>query len=129
ARSRRRPKAAPSSGAVASKPSVKTTPKTTNGQPPRARAERIGLGLTLFMRDSNGMSVRVDPAHEVREGDRIRVLLETNAVGYLYIFNTTNDGPPVMIYPYPDLDEGGNYIQSHVPFEIPSSLAAEERLR
>ena len=34
-----------------------------------------------------------------------------------------------MIYPHSDLDEGGNYIQAHVPFEIPSSAAAEERLR
>jgi hypothetical protein len=57
------------------------------------------------------------------------VLLETNADGYLYVFNTTDDGPPTMIYPDPELDEAGNYIQGHVPWEIPSSTAAEERLR
>ena len=34
-----------------------------------------------------------------------------------------------MIYPDPSLDEAGNYIQAHVPFEIPSSTANEERLR
>ena len=34
-----------------------------------------------------------------------------------------------MIYPDPEVDEAGNYFQAHVPFEIPSSLAAEERLR
>ena len=34
-----------------------------------------------------------------------------------------------MVYPDADLDEGGNYLQAHVPFEIPSSLAQEERLR
>jgi Domain of unknown function (DUF4384) len=90
---------------------------------------RIGLGLTLFMRDSNGLAVRTDPEHVFSKGDRVRVLLETNADGYLYIFNTTNDGPPVMIYPNADLDEAGNYLQAHVPFEIPSSLGAEERLR
>lgn len=92
-------------------------------------APRIGLGLTLFMRDSSGLAVRVDPNHVFHKGDRVRVLLETNADGYLYIFNTTNDGPPVMIYPNADLDEAGNYLQAHVPFEIPSSQAAEERLR
>jgi hypothetical protein len=27
------------------------------------------------------------------------------------------------------VDEAGNYFQAHVPFEIPSSVAAEERLR
>ena len=127
ARSRRRPKAATTSTPATTTP-VKSNPATSNGTH-RIREQRIGLGLTLFKRDSNGMAVRVDPAREFREGDRIRVLLETNADGYLYIFNTTNEGPPVMLYPDPQLDEGGNYVQSHVPFEIPSSLAAEERLR
>jgi len=85
--------------------------------------------VTLFMRDSNGLAVRTDPDHVFRKGDRVRVLLETNTDGYLYIFNTTDDGPATMIYPDKDLDEAGNYLQAHVPFEIPTSLAGEERLR
>src|ERR1041384_5603043 len=92
-------------------------------------ARRLGLGVTLFMRDSNGLAVRTDPDHVFRKGDRVRVLLETNTDGYLYIFNTTDDGPATMIYPDKDLDEAGNYLQAHVPFEIPTSLAGEERLR
>ncbi|HEV8135592.1 MAG TPA: DUF4384 domain-containing protein [Pyrinomonadaceae bacterium] len=100
-----------------------------SNKPAPVNAQRLGLGLTLFMRDSNGLAVRTDPSRVFQKGDRVRVLLETNSDGYLYIFNTTNDGPPVMIYPDADLDEAGNYVQAHVPFEIPSSLAAEERLR
>jgi len=110
-------KAGPSGPVVSSEPS-----KPVN-------TPRIGLGLTLFMRDSNGLAIRTDPDHVFRKGDRVRVLLETNTDGYLYIFNTTNDGPAVMIYPDADLDEAGNYIQAHVPFEIPSSLSDQERLR
>lgn len=114
--------------------SVETSVTVTTVTPSSVSTEktpkpRIGLGLTLFMRDSNGLAVRTDPSREFRKGDRVRVLLETNADGYLYIFNTTDGGKPVMIYPDPELDEAGNYIQGHVPFEIPSSLAAEERLR
>ena len=92
-------------------------------------ARRLGLGVTLFMRDSNGLAMRVDPNHVFQKGDRVRVLLETNTDGYLYIFNTTDDGPATMIYPHADLDEAGNYLQAHVPFEIPSSTSADERLR
>ena len=92
-------------------------------------ARRLGLGVTLFMRDSNGLAVRVDPDHVFRKGDRVRVLLETNTDGYLYIFNTTDDGPATMIYPDAELDEAGNYLQAHVPFEIPSSVSTDERLR
>ena len=132
--SRKRPKQSgnPYTG---SKPPEKQTekpasPGSTASEPARpVNAPRIGMGLTLFMRDSNGLAVRTDPEHVFQKGDRVRVLLETNTDGYLYIFNTTNNGPATMIYPHPDLDEGGNYLQAHVPFEVPSSLAAEERLR
>jgi hypothetical protein len=85
--------------------------------------------MTLFMRDSNGLAVRTDPGHVFQKGDRVRILLETNTDGYLYLFNTTNGGPPVMIYPDAQLDDAGNYLQAHVPFEIPTSTAEQERLR
>lgn len=130
--SRRRPKA------VATKPPATGEKTPTSGansdgvstvKEGRISRQRLGLGLTLFMRDSNGLAVRVDPSHEFHKGDRVRVLLETNSDGHLYIFNTTDGGAPVMIYPDPQLDEAGNFIQAHVPFEIPSSVVAEERLR
>ena len=124
--SHRRPKP----DATSPTPTKPVTPVTgPNAGTSRTAKPRMGLGLTLFMRDSNGLAIRTDPAREFRKGDRVRVLLETNADGYLYVFNTTNDGAPVMIYPDPDLDEAGNYIQGHVPVEIPSSMAAEERLK
>lgn len=104
-------------------------PTTPTPTPRKATPQRMGLGLTLFMRDSNGLSVRADPTRTFRKGDRVRVLLETNADGYLYVFNTTDGGQPVMIYPDAELEEAGNFIQGHVPWEIPSSVAAEERLR
>jgi hypothetical protein len=134
--SRRRPKASPTPNNP-NKPSDKTTGKPGPSKPAPSPSEsstpvnarRLGLGVTLFMRDSNGLAVRVDPDHVFRKGDRVRVLLETNTDGYLYIFNTTNDGPATMIYPDADLDEAGNFLQAHVPFEIPTSLAGEERLR
>jgi Domain of unknown function (DUF4384) len=136
--SRRRPK--PSGG---SNTPNKTPDKTPNKpehsghkppQPPSdsttpVNARRIGLGVTLFMRDSNGLAVRVDPDHVFRKGDRVRILLETNSDGYLYIFNTTDDGPATLIFPDASLDDAGNYLQAHVPFEIPSSSSTEERLR
>lgn len=127
-RSRRRPAVAtkPSSGTAKAGPSATAKNPDAKKQP---IVQKMGLGLTLFMRDANGLAVRVDPTHEFRKGDRVRVLLETNADGHLYIFNTTNDGPPVMIYPDPELDEAGNYLQAHVPFEIPSSVSPQENLR
>jgi len=121
--SHRRPKPAPGPA-----PGPVTGGGTTSDTSKKA-LPRMGLGLTLFMRDSNGLALRTDPSREFHKGDHVRVLLETNADGYLYVFNTTDNGQPSMIYPDPELEEAGNYIQAHVPFEIPSSVAAEERLR
>ena len=124
---RRRPKPQPV------KPSGGADGGTTSGvvknEPTKVTPQKLGVGLTLLSRDSLGLTVRIDPTRTFRKGDRVRVLLETNSDGYLYIFNTTNDGKPVMIYPNKELDEGGNYLQAHIPFEIPSSTASEERLR
>jgi uncharacterized protein DUF4384 len=127
--SRRRPKATTTTSSTSGNVPVKNNAVPHSGPIAKKATQRIGLGLTLFMRDSNGLAVRTDPTHEFRKGDHVRFLLETNADGYLYVFNTTDGGQPVMVYPDPELDEAGNYIQAHVPFEIPSSVAAEERLR
>ena len=89
----------------------------------------IGLGYTLFMRDADGRGVRVEPTREFRNGDRIRLALEPNTDGYLYIFDSEDGGPARMIYPDARLDGGENWIEAHVPMEIPSSDESEERLR
>jgi hypothetical protein len=89
----------------------------------------IGLGYTLFMRDPNGRSIRVEPGHEFHNGDRVRISLEPSIDGYLYVFHTEGDGPAEMIYPDPRLDGGENWIEAHVPIEVPSSQESDERLR
>jgi len=92
-------------------------------------AQAIGLGYTLYMRDSNGRSVRVEPGREFHNGDRVRISLEPNVDGFLYVFHTEGNGPAEMIYPDPRLDEGENWIEAHVPMEVPSSEETDERLR
>ena len=89
----------------------------------------IGLGYTIFMRDASGRGIRVEPTHEFHTGDRVRLALEPSVDGYLYIFDSEDGGPPKMIYPDPRLDAGDNWIEAHVPIEVPSSDESEERLR
>jgi hypothetical protein len=129
-RPRRRPaKAKQTTSVKTTNSNVKANTNTTATVSVNYTGKPIGLGYTLYMRDSNGDARRVDPAREFATGERVRVLMETNADGYLYIFNTTDNGDPVMIYPDVQLDGGGNYMEAHVPFEVPSSLETEERLR
>ena len=91
--------------------------------------QAIGLGYTLFMRGANGRSVRVEPDREFHNGDRVRIALEPNVDGYLYVFHTESDGAPEMIYPDPRLDGGENWIEAHVPMEVPSAEESNENLR
>jgi hypothetical protein len=89
----------------------------------------IGLGYTLFMRDTDGRAVRVEPTREFQNGDRVRLALEPNVDGYLYIFDSEDGATPRMIFPDARLDSGQNWVEAHVPLEIPSSEESEERLR
>lgn len=86
----------------------------------------IGLGYSLYMSDSNGDPVRVDPTRTFHAGDRIRISLETNTDSYLYVFHTENNGEPQMLYPNARLDEGDNFVEAHVPYEFPWSGEAPE---
>jgi hypothetical protein len=90
-------------------------------------ASAIGLGYTLFMRDPSGRGVRVEPGYEFHGGDRVRISLEPNVDGFLYVFHTEGAGQPEMIYPDPRLNEGENWIEAHVPMEVPSSDQPDER--
>jgi hypothetical protein len=89
----------------------------------------IALGYTLFMRAPTGEAVRVSNTREFKSGDSVRLLIETNTDGYLYIFNAENDRNPLMIFPNAKLQRGANFIRAHVPYEIPSSAESDERLR
>ena len=111
-------KATSGSTTVAAGGNVTVTDNTTTA-PANNYSGAIGLGYSLYMRDEQGNAIRVDPSREFRAGDRIRLALETNTDGYLYIFHTENDGEPQMLYPDVRLEKGDNRIEAHVPYEIP----------
>lgn len=106
-----------------------TTPAATNRPPSRKAQPAIGLGYTIFMREPSGRAIRVEPTREFRNGDRIRLAFEPNVDGYLYIFDSENGAAPKMIFPDARLDGGENWVEAHVPVEVPSSEEPEERLR
>jgi hypothetical protein len=89
----------------------------------------IGLGYSLYLRDSNGDPVRVDPSREFHYKDALRVSLEANTRGFLYVFYTEDDGHPQMLFPDARLIQGTNRIEAHVPYEVPSSHEADPSRR
>ena len=129
-RHRRRPANTNANAAVnSSNTNANANSNVASSRNPKRMQTPIGLGYTIFMREPSGRSIRVEPTREFRNGDRIRLALEPNVDGYLYIFDSEDGGPPKMIYPDARLDGGENWIEAHVPIEVPSSEESEERLR
>jgi hypothetical protein len=95
------------------------TKASTDNSPKKA----IGLGVTLFVKQGESL-VAADPSREFRQGDRLRIALETNTDGYLYIFHTENGRNPQMIFPNPAVDEGRNFVGAHARDFYPTDLSA-----
>jgi len=128
-RHRRRPAKTTTNANASAAANTNTTTATTSRLPSRKAQPAIGLGFTIFMREPSGRAIRIEPTREFRTGDRIRIALEPNTDGYLYIFDSENGAAPKMIFPDARLDGGENWIEAHVPVEVPSSEEPEERLR
>jgi hypothetical protein len=135
---RHRPPARNTNTSSASAKNSNTAPNThtananvgvSNKNSSNAPAQPIALGYTMFMRDVNGRAVRIDPTREFHNGDRIRISLEPNIDGYLYVFHTEGEGQPEMIFPDARLEGGENWVEAHVPIDVPSTVETDERLR
>ena len=131
---------------MATRPSAKSTkgknkPKVpvdgSGGQVPSpvegAPSGPIGLGYTVYTQSESGKAVRINPNHVFREGDALRLIVESNTDGHLYVFAAEKtgekEGEPKMIFPQIRLDQGNNQIKAHVPYEVPSSRETEPNLR
>src|SRR5262249_37152713 len=97
-----------------------TQPGTQLDQPKAAPEEPVALGFTLYQRGPDSEPVRVNPAKVFHSGDALRLIIESNIDGYLYIFHTEDNGPVQMLFPNPRLYRGDNRIKAHVLYEVPS---------
>jgi hypothetical protein len=94
------------------------------GGPPRP----IALGYTILMKDGAGNLMFVDQSREFKTGDRLAVALETNADGYLYMFNATDGKNPELLFPSVLLDEGANALQAHARATFPADISYDFKL-
>jgi hypothetical protein len=107
--------AGPGAGTTSAASTLKAS-GASKGQP-----NAIGLGYTLFIKqDENILSA--DLGREFKGGDMIRVALETNTDGYLYIFHTENGLKPQMLFPHAQIDGGANAIAAHARDFIPADM-------
>ena len=82
----------------------------------------LALGYTIYMKDASGALLPVPASKSYKSGDRIAIVLETNADGYLYVFDAENGKNPLMLYPNVQLNGGANDVRAHVRETYPSDL-------
>ena len=139
ARPQPRTKTAPSGEAAAGVASAGQTP---NGSAPvvnaayRPKGPRAALGLryTILKKTGDGQA-EVNAESTFRAGDRIRLAVEANDDGYLYVVNRGSSGTWKVLFPSPEIKNGDNRIEKRVRYEIPSGYtftfdeqAGEEKL-
>lgn len=80
----------------------------------------MGLGYTLFLKNNDTKAFfRVSPNRIFNTGQSMRLLVETNMDGYLYLFHQENNGPVRLLYPTSEVRDGDNRIWAHYPQFVP----------
>jgi hypothetical protein len=87
----------------------------------KPHGSRPALGLRYTMLKKTGdESAEVDAESVFHAGDRIRIAVETNDDGYLYVVNQGSSGTWKLLFPSPEIKNGDNHVQKRVRYEIPS---------
>jgi hypothetical protein len=132
AATRRRPPSSPARGggnatpAPTKKPAESSEPALRQTRAPAPPEAPLALGYTLYQKGPDGEPARVNPDQVFHSGAALRLTIEPNFDGYLYIFHTADDGLPKMLYPNSRLSRGDNRVSAHRLYEVPSSLEKDE---
>jgi hypothetical protein len=79
----------------------------------------LGLRYSILKREGSA-SVEVDRDSVFHSGDRIRLRIEVNAAGYLYIINRGSSGNWKPLFPSSKIAGGDNGVRKGIQYEIPS---------
>ena len=94
--------------------------RPTGHDPDRHLARRVGIKVRVQIASAEDCH-EVDPSSVFHTGDRIRLLVEPNIDGYLYILQTGSSGKESMLFPHPDINDGQNEVMRGRLYSVPSS--------
>lgn len=78
----------------------------------------------LVLKNEGGSLVPVDPSSEFKAGDQIKIQLESNFDGFIYVVNIQPSGKRCLMFPYPDAAD--NTVRSGERYDIPPGGDAME---
>jgi hypothetical protein len=78
----------------------------------------LGLKYTILKRSGDDM-IEVSADTVFHAGDRIRISVETNQPGFLYIINRGSSGLWQPLFPSADVDDGSNHVEGFHDYLLP----------
>jgi len=104
---------------------LSATPSSDSSQPVGAKSDKtvkgsVPLGLRYsILKQMGSSSVEVDPESVFRSGDRIRLSVQANDSGYLYIVLRGSSGRWSPLFPSKEILNGDNKVKKGGEYEIP----------
>lgn len=80
----------------------------------------LGLRYAVLKRDGSGQYNEVDPDTSFRSGDRIRLHVDANTSGYLYVVMQGSSGTWKLLFPSAEVAGGSNLVHKGESRQIPS---------
>lgn len=102
--------------ASSSSDTIEKTKKKTNSTVPMVQ-KYMGVSYWIELLDSRGQMDRVTTARTFRSGDRIKLNIETNQSGYLYVINIGSTGRSHVLFPHSGVNS--NLVTAWTPYQIP----------
>ena len=105
---------------------AKTEPKMKK-QAPRKPAvvsspeRRVGLKYRILLRTPDCDIKEVDSSHTFHSGDKVRLQIEANVDGYLYVLQKGSTGKDRMLFPDPRINGGDNKIARGILYSVPGN--------
>lgn len=114
-------KLAPKPKAPEAKAVTKKTAATKSGDTHTLTASvPLGLRYAVLKRDAGGQYNEVDPDTSFRSGDRIRLKVDANTSGYLYVVMRGSSGTWKLLFPSAEVAGGSNHVSKGESRQIPS---------
>ncbi|OPZ14309.1 MAG: hypothetical protein BWZ10_01939 [candidate division BRC1 bacterium ADurb.BinA364] len=85
----------------------------------------IALRYKIMLVNSSCSIQQVTEQYQFRTGDRMRLVLESNIDGYLYIFLKGASSRGTQLFPDPRINNGSNFIKARVEYSIPPNVGPD----
>src|SRR5690349_15491273 len=106
--------------APAKKPPVKPVAAKAGDTHTLTALVPLGLRYAVLKRDASGQYQEVDPDTNFRSGDRIRLHVDANTSGYLYVVMQGSSGTWKLLFPSAEVAGGSNLVRKGESRQIPS---------